>query len=80
MNQINIIRMGLIAVALFLGYSGIVCLINFIDYLLELAFSSDKPGALGFLNLLLRTFCFFAASYLLIKNSRKIAAFIDEQK
>ena len=80
MNQINIIRLGVIAVALFLAYSGIVCLINFIDYLLDLAISVDKPGALGFLKLLLRTFCFFAASYLLIKNSRKIALLIDEQK
>ena len=80
MNQNNIIRLAVIAIALFLAYNGIVSLINFIDYLIELVIGEDKPGVLGGFSLLLRTFCFFAASYLLIKNSRKIAVFIDEQK
>ena len=72
--------LGVIAMALFLAYNGIVYLINSIDYLIDLAISSYNPPGLGFFNLLLRTFCFFAASYLLIKNSRKIAVLIDEQK
>jgi uncharacterized membrane protein YjfL (UPF0719 family) len=80
MKQVDFIRLGIIAIALLLAYNGIVGLIGVIDFLVDLVMSNYKQEGWGLLNLLLKIICFFVASFLLIKNSRKISNFIDEQK
>jgi hypothetical protein len=82
MKQVEIIRLGIIAVALFLGYEFIVYSIEFICNLAQVLANSDvyKLEGRGILYLILKMAGFFAASYLLIRNSRRISEFIESQK
>ena len=80
MKQTDIIRLGIIAVALFLAYNGIMYLIGLVDFLFNAALRDYNPGGQGILSFLLNTICLLGVSVLLIKNSRRISVFIDEQK
>ena len=68
MRQAEMIRLGVIALALLLAYSCVVSVVDFV---------SEFPHA-G-LRMVLRATCFAAASWVLIRYSRRITNFIDRQ-
>ena len=79
MKQADIIRLGIIAIALLIAYQGIILLVTFIDFLFTFFASGEKEGQGGFY-FIVKLFILFGISYLLIRNSRRISVFIDEQK
>ena len=79
MKQADIIRLGVIAIALLLAYNGIIHLIEFIDVLIGMIISSYPEEVRG-LTIGLKVIGYFVFSWLLMKNSRKISNYIDDQK
>ena len=78
MKQSEIIRLGVIAIALVFAYQGIMYIIAFIEFLIT---SMTVDGTLnGIMNLLWKLIAYFGTAYLLVRNSRRIALFIDEQR
>jgi hypothetical protein len=72
MKHDDMIRLGIVAVAIIFGYLAILNVINFISFLPE-------EGKVNF-GLFLKAFGCGVACVLLIKLNRKIAALIDRQK
>jgi hypothetical protein len=77
MKLIDIIRLGIIAIALLLGYYGIM---NVIELLGLFATNESVGDDKNSMYLLLKAIGFLAASFILIKTNRKIANFIEGQK
>jgi hypothetical protein len=80
MKQTDIIRLGIIAIALIFAYHGITYVIGFVEFLFEMALSEGRVPGKGIGGFFLKMACFFVAALLLIKNSRRMAIFIDGQK
>jgi hypothetical protein len=80
MKQVDIIRLGLIGIALIFAYRGINGLIEFLNFLFTFWASEYKPEGRGAVYFIVQLIFLFGTAFLLIKNSRRIAGFIDEQK
>ena len=72
MKPVEIIRLGIIAIALLLLYQGILAMVGLISII--------GSGGPGFLGLFLRAIFLFAAFYVLIRNSRRISNFVEESE
>jgi hypothetical protein len=79
MKPVDLIRLVIIAIALLLAYNGLIYFIELIDFLIDLSLHNFKQEGKGGLSFILKIVCFFVLSFLLIKNSRKISTFVDEQ-
>ncbi len=80
MKPADIIRLGVIAIALIIAYQGIMATIAFIDYLLQLIFThGEYKSENGIVYFFIKLVCLFGISWLLIRNSRKISNYIDRQ-
>ena len=80
MKQVDIIRLGLIGIALIFAYRAINGLIEFMNYLFALWAVEYKTEGRGAFYFIVQLIFLFGTAFLLIKNSRRIAIFIDEQK
>lgn len=75
MKRIALIEWGIVTVSLILGFKFVM---NFLSVIVQLIFFSNRDmAAEALLKLLLVTALYFVASFLLIRNSLKIATFIN---